>query len=199
MNDKRFEKLLRDAAEHYNEPPSTPKEAMWKAIEARRRHAVAPKRRRRNARLWWPAAAAAVLILGFGIGRWSVEPAPVPVAQELESRASDAFFKLAAQRHLQQTETLLTLYTLDDPAGLSSERFDGRARKLLAETRLFLDSPAADDPALRALFADLELVLARIIHASSQRSPNDDENFADQLRDDPIFLRLRTQLPAGRV
>lgn len=195
MNDKRFEELLRDAADRYNQPPATPKDEMWTAIQSRRRRPLAQPRRWRRAALWWPAAAAAVLILGIGIGRWSVDAPSPELSQETEPKTSEEFYRLAARRHLEQTETLLTLFTLDDPSGLDEGRFDGRARKLLAETRLLLDSPAAKDPTMRALFADLELVLARIVYASGEHAESEQE----RLRDDPIFLKLRTQLPAGRV
>ena len=41
VDDERFDALLREAARGYNAPPPTPADAMWAAIEARRRAARA--------------------------------------------------------------------------------------------------------------------------------------------------------------
>ena len=85
MTEDNFEEFLRKAAQGYNAPPArTPREDMWKAIQAERAagpHVVygggSPVRespvRRFDSRIWIGAAAAAVLLLatGVGLGRWS--------------------------------------------------------------------------------------------------------------------------------
>jgi hypothetical protein len=87
MTDEKFEKFLSTAAQSYNQPPvHTPREEMWKAIQAERAAgpqvvygggsvaAVTAKRFERK--IWWGAAAAAVLLVasGVGIGRWTASP-----------------------------------------------------------------------------------------------------------------------------
>ena len=70
--DERLETLLEQHARSYNEPDSTPHEAMWEHIqESRRARRVTPLQRPRP---WLQgiAAAAALLILGVAIGRYSV-------------------------------------------------------------------------------------------------------------------------------
>lgn len=100
--DNRFDEQLRNAAQHYNQPPAVvPRDEMWAAIEkAQAERAVRPMRivatpthRPLTRYAWMSAAAAAVLLVatGVGIGRWSMEReapaesverllAPVPAA-----------------------------------------------------------------------------------------------------------------------
>ena len=87
MTDEKFEKFLSTAAQSYNQPPvHTPREEMWKAIQAERAagpqviygggSAAVVTARRFERKIWWGAAAAAVLLVatGVGIGRWTASP-----------------------------------------------------------------------------------------------------------------------------
>src|SRR3954467_556418 len=99
MMDDRLDDQLRDAARDYNEPPETPREEMWAAIQAERAGikeaetaendlSVLPIRRFRRfpgGPLAWGAGIAALLALGIGLGLLSypgpgATPAPLPVA-----------------------------------------------------------------------------------------------------------------------
>jgi hypothetical protein len=66
--DPKFEKWLKNAAQSYHAPRTTPREELWARIaaERQRKHVI-------EIRPWmrWAVAAAAVLILGIGIGRWT--------------------------------------------------------------------------------------------------------------------------------
>lgn len=213
MNDKRFDELLRETAEEYNRPPETPTDQMWAEIQ-RQRETVSPAGAENQN--WWrravvlvPMAAAAVLIIGVGIGRWTAPVEPVsggPTATGLPipggALDGDAFYRVIAGRHLQQTETLLTLFALESPTADDFERqqrVDQWARKLLGDTRLLMDSPAAEDPALGQLLTDLEFFLARIVHLSGERLDHDKDRINDDLRDRGVLMRLRSQIPAGQV
>src|SRR6266550_5849998 len=100
MNDDQWDELLRRTARDYNAPPETPRDEMWRAIQARRHARSLPASPR-----WipWAAAAAAVLALGVGLGRLSVrntpQPAPVPVATRSSSQSSATAYRLAAAEH----------------------------------------------------------------------------------------------------
>ena len=81
MDDQELDERLRAAARAHNQPPETPREAMWEAIQ---RHRRSPKVVRRlpprwSGRPWLPlaAAAAALLAVGVGIGRLTSGPASV--------------------------------------------------------------------------------------------------------------------------
>ena len=81
MDDQELDERLRAAARAHNQPPETPREAMWEAIQRHRRGPKVVRRipRRWSGRPWLPlaAAAAAILAVGVGIGRLTSGPATV--------------------------------------------------------------------------------------------------------------------------
>src|SRR5439155_12041658 len=74
----------------------------------------------------------------------------------------DLAYRVAAAQYLRRTEALLTGFRSEARTGRIDVQFAGQARDLLTTTRLMLDSPAAEDPRLKSLLEDLELVLAQI-------------------------------------
>lgn len=71
MNDHELDDQMRHLAQSYNEPPATPRDAMWARIESARAgtSVVAIGRARRTYWLRMGAGIAAVLAVGIGIGR----------------------------------------------------------------------------------------------------------------------------------
>jgi hypothetical protein len=200
MNDDQWDELLRRMARDYNAPPDTPREEMWRAIQARPHHTRSlPSSPRR----WipWAAAAAAVLALGVGLGRLSVrntpQPAPAPVATRSSPRANATAYRLAAAEHLGQSEVFLTLFRASIRAGGDEHLASATARELLATNRLLLDSPAAQDRRTRLLLEDLELVLAEITQLAPQPRERDLKLIRDGIERDGMLPRLRTAVPAG--
>lgn len=110
-------------------------------------------------------------------------------------------YRLAARQTLVQAEALLTAYRASDaqPRDQESMRQAGRwARDVLTSTRLLLDSPAASDPQMRALFTDLELVLAQIVQLSGAPLQAGERELIERaMRDRDLLPRLRSALPAG--
>jgi len=216
----RWERNLAEAAKGFNEPPETPRERMWDRIAAARQEqheavptpAPAPWWTRRQ--VLWPAAVAAALVIGLGLGRLgrqdlaapslvdgsaTVAMAPTSVPEETSQRPDP--YQLAAQPVLARTETLLMQVKsgADDPGG---ESFSQRAVGLLGQTRLLLNSPAAEDPALKQLLEDLEIALARTVRVTAGPHPvaqNDSERqtLEDGLVRKAILPRLREQLTSG--
>lgn len=200
MMDDRFEQWLRDASQEYHRPPATtPREEMWRAIEARR----AARRRwvvMARPTLRWGIGIAALLALGIAIGRWSAHgPGPVPAASVATApgQASPLAYRLAAAQYLTRTEALLTGFRADTRAGEPSGQFAAQARDLLATTRLMLDSPAANDVRLKSLLEDLELVLAQIAQLPAGADREDVQLINQGLEQRSVLLRLRTASPAG--
>ena len=75
---------------------------------------------------------------------------------------------MAATQTLTQAEALLTAYRATTAQNAAGTQQLGRwGRDILSSTRLLIDSPAGDDPQLRALLNDLELVLVQIISCRS--------------------------------
>lgn len=165
--------LTRLLREEYNPPPPAPREEMWAAIQAGLRSHGAPPvsledaRRRRAPRPWrqvgWAAAAAAVLGLGVSIGRVTA-PAGPPVAEApTEEGAAASLVRLAAAEHLGRTEELLRMVRADGRGGRLDPAMGAWARGLLTQTRLLLDRTEGEDPTMRELLEDLELVLVQIV------------------------------------
>jgi hypothetical protein len=209
MLDDRLDDLLRDAAQEHNEPPETPRDAMWERIVALREAEKAEKaangvRPLRHFRpIAWAAGIAAVLALGIGLGRLSTDTippvaAPAPVATETTPRVSTTAYQLATTEHLSQSEAFLTLFRASLPSNAGNERLAAAtARQLLATNRLLLDSPAANDGRTRLLLQDLELVLAEIAQLSPQSRSRDLDLITEGLDRGGVMSRLRTAVPSG--
>jgi hypothetical protein len=122
-------------------------------------------------------------------------PPERPRTRRPQPSAGD-LYRLASQQMLGQAEALLVQYRTD----VAAERMDpaiGRwARDVLTSTRLLLDSPAADDPGMRDLLEDLELVLAQIVQRTGQTSL-DDEMIDRTIEERDLLPRLRGAIPAG--
>ena len=107
----------------------------------------------------------------------------------------------AAVQTLVQAEAVLTAYrgaastTRDPEAMQQAARW---ARDVLSSTRLLIDSPAGRDPQMRALFTDLELVLAQIVQLSGTPLQASERELIDRaMRDRDLLPRLRSAVPAG--
>jgi hypothetical protein len=215
MFDDRIDDLLRDSAREYNEPPETPRDLMWAAIQAERADKAerAEKTEGKEAETFRPyrsfrrfsfrlaAGIAAVLAIGIGLGRLSVDkPQPVtpPVAAAGDTaRVNVAAYHLATTEHLGQSEAFLTLFRASVRGGGSERLASATARQLLATNRLLLDSPAASDARTRLLLQDLELVLAGIAQLSPQPRSRDLDLITEGLEQGGVLSRLRTAVPSG--
>lgn len=199
-DENKFDQWLQDAAKTYNVPPRlAPREEMWAQIQAER---ALGARRVVVRRSWvrWGLAAAAVLLVGIGIGRWTVlqrSNGGTPVASG-DTTGSALVYQLAATQYLSRTETFLTGFRADLRAG-RGEAFPGQARDLLATTRLLLDSPAADDQRMRALLEDLELVLVQISQMEAGRDRRNADLITQDMDQRNVLPKLRSAIPAGPV
>jgi hypothetical protein len=198
----------RAALRAYRLPPEPPLDAMWRTIEARAFGTPARARRPfwRAAPVW--LAAAAALAVGVGIGRYAV-PAPgtaaapvAPVAQTattaerdrtvLSDAQLDVPYEVATSRYLGQTAALLIALPAEARTGQVDAQFASQARDLLQTTRLLLDSKAGDDPDLRALLSDLELVLAQVAGLRSARDRQELDLITGALEQRDVLPRLQS-------
>ncbi|PYP17729.1 MAG: hypothetical protein DMD54_06775 [Gemmatimonadetes bacterium] len=202
--DPKFDAWLKDVARTtYHAPRTTPREEMWARIAAERQRRAG---RVIELRPWmrWAVAAAAVLVLGIGIGRWTVrqqqQPAGgvTPVATSSDSSrdsSRDLAYEVAATQYLSRTEAFLTSFRADAHTSASSARFATQARDLLTTTQLMLDSPAGSDPHLRALLEDLELVLVQISELNG--GAHDTDLITQGMNQSNVLPKLRSAIPAG--
>jgi len=219
-DDKKFEEMLMGLREGYNDPPETPREEMWVAIQARlgeerageEEPGIVSMEARRNAPLSripkplsWTMAAAAVLILGLGIGRMTAPVTPPETGGErtAATSADPTILRAAAVEHLVRTESLLTLVRADARAGRVEPNVGSWARQLLSQTRLLMDASSQSDPVMEDLLGDLELVLVQIVGVANA-APGDrariqsELNLAmDGLEEREVLPRIQAFVPAG--
>jgi hypothetical protein len=198
--DPKFEAWLKDAARTtYHTPRTAPRDEIWARIEAARRHKHVIE-----LRPWmrWAVAAAAVLALGIGIGRWTANQPGVSngtsVATATDS-PNDLVYEIAATQYLSRTEVFLTSFRSNSRDGASGARFAAQARDLLTTTQLMLDSPAGNDPRLRSLLEDLELVLAQIAQLDARGEANETDLIRQGMNQSNVLPKLRSAIPAGPV
>ena len=122
-------------------------------------------------------------------------PAAVAVASAPVTHADTSMarpYEVETSQYLGQTAALLVALPSEVKAGRADRQFTARAADLLTRTRLLMDSPAANDPAMRSLFEDLELVLAQVVRLQNNgnRIEMDLINRALEQRD--VIPRLRT-------
>ena len=206
MEEERLDQVLSALPRDFNDPPPPPLEEMWTVIEAAHfnsRASTPVKTRNRSLAPW--LAAAATLVLGIGIGRSlptgeespaqrSASVAPTgedPAAREDASPAVDAYRDQASQ-YLGQTAALLISLPAAGEDDQSDARFAGKASDLLVTTRLLMDSPAAQDPKLRGLLEDLELVLVQIARLRVERNRSDLDLIHQTVEQADVISRLNS-------
>lgn len=221
-NDEKFGEFLQREARGYNEPPALAgRDELFAAIMAARAGERRSKMDDRRAKAWvaW-AGMAATLVLGVAIGKFALgtraaapaagplasndgatsAPTAVPTAgTSVGPQATDnVSYDRAATAELSRAEALLTAYNTGSASAGVDKHLSAWARDILTNTRLLLDSPAADDPGRRRLLQDLELVLVQMV----QRAPADgaDDERAQinrSLEHTHVLTRLRSALPVG--
>ena len=213
--DPQFDAWIEKVAPSLNAPDAAPRAEMWDAIQAAQKTAqdaqagrlpgVTPLRRS-HWRLM--SVIAAALLLGVAIDRFAlrqveVPTAPVASAPSTPTDSSDParLYRMAAAQTLTQAEALLTAYRASDVADndpATARQLGIWGREVLSSTRLLLDSPAGDDPRLRPLLNDLELVLVQIIQLSGAPLEAGDRELIDRaLHDRDLLPRIRNAVPAG--
>lgn len=134
--------------------------------------------------------------------RRRVAPSPTTRTEEPAVQAPavadpEQLYQLASQQMLGQAEALLVQYQTDRAADRIDPAIARWARDVLTSTRLLLDSPAADDPGMRDLLDDLELVLTQIVQRTGETDLLDDEMIDRTIEDRDLMPRLRGAIPVG--
>ncbi|MEN8374031.1 MAG: hypothetical protein ABFS34_01125 [Gemmatimonadota bacterium] len=125
------------------------------------------------------------------------ELAPQPGAED--EQGAGAIYRVAALETLGRAETLLS--------GVDTSARTGEAASLalwsedmLSQARLLMDSPAAEDPAIRNLLEDLELVLAQLVRLGDGATSEGEialiEGAVEQRQ---LLHRIRAVLPTGPI
>lgn len=199
------------ARSSYNRPGDPPREEIWRNLEAQLfPAATAPTAAtRRRAKSWMSilAAASVVLALGVGVGRWS---APVPAVSDEDVTATapaaarppaTAGVRFATARHLNDAEALLDFVSADARQGRVDRDLARWGSGLLTQTRLLLDSRVADEPEVRRVLEDLEIVLAQIALLGdpgfdTERMSSELDLISQGVTDAGVRARIRSVLPS---
>jgi hypothetical protein len=202
MSEDRLDQIINTAADHYNVPPVNPPfDQMWTAIEG---EVFAPQfspsasegagRRMTLVNNPW-LRMAAVLVLGVAIGRFTMRAPEAPVAELAATTAvapidAQASYQLSAERYLGQTVTLLASLPKQLQSGRTDSAYVTKASESLTQLRLLMDSPAASNPRLRALFEDLELVLVQVVQMPASDNATDRKLIRQAMREKDVMPRL---------
>jgi len=207
MDENRFDEILRDLPRSFNTPPEPPLDEMWGVIEDT--HFNSPAHVSRPREMTSPApwlAAAAALVIGVGIGRYvplgrnadsGDAPRPAVVSNDAlppgadTSAVGDAY-RDQTSRYLGQAAALLISLPAKDSSSSADATFAGKAADLLVTTRLLMDSPAAQDPKLRSLLEDLELVLVQVARLRGGKSKEDLDLIHQAVEQGDVLSRLNT-------
>ena len=96
------------------------------------------------------------------------------------------------------TEALLVTLRADLRSGRQDSTVGKWATSLLGTTRLMMDSPASQDPQLRRLLEDLELVLAQIARLPGANADTTELRIIDEaMRRRQVLTRLRAMAPGA--
>lgn len=206
MDESRFDDLIRNLPYEFKVPPEPPLEEMWQVIENAHfnapAHASTSRAFMRSAP--WLAAAAA-LVIGIGIGRYlptkkptETTPAPSAIASSTvtanadTSAIADAYRDQTSQ-YLGQAAALLISLPAKAGSAKTDATFANKAADLLLTTRMLIDSPAAtQDPKLRSLLEDLELVLVQIARLRGERNKSDLDLIHQAVEQGDVLSRLNS-------
>ena len=199
MSEDRLDKIIDTAADHYNVPPVNPPfEQMWTAIEAEafapKVQSIAPAPRTSLVNNPW-LRMAAVLVLGVAIGRFTTTKQPTETSSEMVASTQpaidvEASYQLSAERYLGAAVTLVAGLPKQLQSGRIDSAYVARASESLTHLRMLMDSPAASNPRLRALFDDLELVLVQVVQMPAGGSAIDAKLIRQAMQEKDVMPRL---------
>ena len=195
MTDDRLNELLDDAKRTWLEPPEPDFQAMWGRVE-REAFGEARNIRRKPSWMVYSIGLAATLVMGVGIGRFTVKtdatPTVAAVLTDTAAASTAGAYDKAATELLGRTVVLLTSLPDEARSVGSGERFSTQAIELLTNTRLLLDSPAASDVRFKNLLEDLELVLAQIAMLQTGRTRQEIDLITDAVEERDVVPRIRS-------
>ncbi|HWL39364.1 MAG TPA: hypothetical protein VNO75_03925 [Gemmatimonadaceae bacterium] len=202
MDENRFNDVLSGLPRSFKVPPEPPLDEMWRVIEDAHFNAPAavPYRRGITSGMSW-LAAAATLLIGIGIGYYlpsgdtgqtpgSASPLIAAAPATGDTSKITGTYRDQTSEYLGQAAALLISLPAEGAADRSDSRFAGKAADLLVTTRLLMDSPAAQDPKIRGLLEDLELVLVQIARLRIERNRSDLDLIHQTVEQGDVLERL---------
>ncbi len=195
MNEEQLDTLIATARRTYHNPPPADLDRLWRGVSRRRR-------------LHWFGrsgqylAAAAVFGVVFTLGRMSATASPsgsemfapmvdveVTAPVVVDGRVHQPY-ETTTTLLLGESAMLLSAIRVSHEGAATDRAWSAHAINLLSTTRLLLDARGGDDPRLRELLQDLELVLAQIARLQPAGAREELELITDALRQQNIVPRI---------
>jgi hypothetical protein len=208
----RMDALIKEGAADYNRPGSTPRDEIWNRIQAHRHAARSSSRAKRGT--WSLSRAqrgtllmlAATLVIGIVLGRAIERSKPakpesivqIPAPSSNDSLAAAASYRRVMLEHIGNSEAMITSFRANARSGKTDKQMAGWSNDLLLRTRMLESSPASQDPVMKRLLEDLDLVLAQINQYSSRGThrPDDLDLIEQSIDQRGVMTKLRATNPA---
>jgi len=115
-----------------------------------------------------------------------------------ENAAPDLAYRLVMLRHIAGSEAMITAFRSSARTGEMDAQLADWSRDLLSTTRLLEASPVANDPTMRRLLEDLDLVIAQIARYVARGTVNTEELdlIEESINKRGVVTKLRSSLPA---
>jgi hypothetical protein len=112
--------------------------------------------------------------------------------------SSNLAYRLVVLQHLAGSEAMITAFRATARRGETDAQIATWSRELLSTTRLLEASPASDDPMMKRLLEDLELVITQIVQYATHGTNSSDElDLIEQsINKRGVMTKLRSTLPA---
>jgi hypothetical protein len=180
-----------------NEPPERPEDygaQVWRRVAPQ----LPEKRQKRWAWMMPAFAMAAMLVVAFGLGRFSAQFRGQGTQSPISSSAAPAQVKerilmVAVGDHLEQSQMVLLELVNARAAGdmdISAEQ--ERAQDLVASNRLYREAAArSGDTGVASVLEELERALLEIAHSPSQISSRQFEELRKRVEAQGILFKVR--------
>jgi hypothetical protein len=126
---------------------------------------------------------------------------PTAAAERQPTSADDLSYRLVVLRHLAGSEALITAFRSSARRGDVDAQVGAWSRELLSTTRMLEASPVVQDPTMKRLLEDLDLVIAQIAQYTARGTNNsDDLDLIEQsINKRGVINKLRSTIPARNL
>ena len=127
---------------------------------------------------------------------------PMPTAESPSRPTAESpslAVRLVVLRHLAGSEALITSFRSEAKRGEMDAQIAQWSREMLGTTRLLEASAASDDPVMKRLLEDLDLIIAQIAvyAARGTNNPEDLDLIEQSINQRGILPKLRSTMPAS--
>jgi hypothetical protein len=114
------------------------------------------------------------------------------------SDSDNLAYRLVMLRHIAGSEAMITAFRAAARRGEVDAQIAGWSRELLSTTRMLEASPVTQDPVMKRLLEDLDLVIVQIAQytTTGKHNPDDLDLIEQSIDKRGVMTKLRSSLPA---